>query len=122
MQGASDLPVAEIVLEDRTCSFSLHTVPGDAAFRGEVGEDGRQIIGEFTQRVQVFPMRLERADDEEEAADSREEVSEVGDAPPDGVTRREVMVGADGWLCKASLRCRSGPIAGTGRPGVLSRS
>ena len=60
LQSAKDLPLANIKLEGKFLSFDLPNVPGNAAFKGEVGGDGNTISGTFTQSGGAFPFQLKR--------------------------------------------------------------
>ncbi|RLD10166.1 serine hydrolase [candidate division KSB1 bacterium] len=61
LQGAKDLPLSEISLTGKKIRFKLPGVPGNAAFTGEISEDGRQISGTFHQSGQDFAFQIRRA-------------------------------------------------------------
>ena len=60
-QNAKDLPLAAISITEDKVAFAIEGVPGNPAFSGVIGEDGRRIAGEFTQSEQAFPFVLEKA-------------------------------------------------------------
>jgi len=61
-QGASDLPLINVSVKDTSVSFTIQGVPGTPTFRGRLSSDARTLTGKFSQAGQVFPFRLERAD------------------------------------------------------------
>lgn len=64
-QGAEDLPLEEISVEDDVVSFAIAGIPGAPSFQGTVTEG--EITGRFIQSGQEFPYTLARADGEGEA-------------------------------------------------------
>ena len=58
-QGARDLPLAKIAVNDINVSFELPGVPGDPAFTGKLDAGHKTIKGTFTQGGKSFPFRLE---------------------------------------------------------------
>ncbi len=61
LQGAKDLPLTEIGYTRKKICFKLPDVPGNAVFRGEISDDGREIIGKFYQSGQSFAFQIRRA-------------------------------------------------------------
>ena len=60
LQGAKDLPLANIKLAESAVSFDLPNVPGNPSFKGAIAADGNNISGDFTQAGQTFPFNLKR--------------------------------------------------------------
>jgi len=67
-QGAKDLPLAKIVVEDLNVSFELPGVPGNPAFKGKIEAGHKKIKGTFTQGGKSFPFQLEAGIDPVAAA------------------------------------------------------
>jgi CubicO group peptidase (beta-lactamase class C family) len=67
-QGARDVPLAKIVVEDLNVSFELPGVPGDPAFKGKIEAGHKKIKGTFTQGGKSFPFQLEAGIDPVAAA------------------------------------------------------
>jgi pimeloyl-ACP methyl ester carboxylesterase len=59
-QGVAGLPVDSVTLKGRTLRFGLKRPR--CRFRGELGEGGDEIVGEWTQGGQKFPLVLRRTD------------------------------------------------------------
>lgn len=68
MQGAQDLPLANILIEGAGISFDLPGVPGSPSFKGKLAEDGTKISGGFTQGGQTLAFSLERGESREAEA------------------------------------------------------
>ncbi|NOX87905.1 MAG: serine hydrolase, partial [Calditrichaeota bacterium] len=62
LQGAKDLPLAEIVVSGKEVTFKMTGVPGNPFFKGKISDDGRQISGQFTQSGQSFPFQIKRTE------------------------------------------------------------
>ncbi len=61
LQGAVDLPLANVSASDGVVIFDIPNVPGDPRFRGKLAADGQKIEGTLTQGGGVFPFELRRA-------------------------------------------------------------
>lgn len=59
-QNASNLPLANLKRDGAKISFELPGVPGNAAFKGALANDGQSMSGDFTQAGQTFPFTLKR--------------------------------------------------------------
>lgn len=59
-QGAADLPLEQVAVDEPAVTFRIAGVPGAPTFHGTVSEDGAAISGEFTQGGATLPFRLER--------------------------------------------------------------
>jgi len=68
MQGARNLQLADIQIDDDGLAFKLPGVPGAPAFKGRIAGDGETISGEFSQGGQTFPFKLSRGPDVEAEA------------------------------------------------------
>lgn len=60
LQGAKDLPLADIKVEGTKVTFAIAGIPGNPAFNGTLSADGAKISGEFTQATQKYPFELTR--------------------------------------------------------------
>lgn len=60
LQGARDLPLANVAVAGSDVLFDLPGVPGEPKFAGKLSDDGNKITGNFTQGGQTFPFTLER--------------------------------------------------------------
>ena len=58
VQGAKDLPLANIRVDSVKITFDLPGLQGDPKFAGLVAEDGKSISGDFTQGGATFPFNL----------------------------------------------------------------
>jgi CubicO group peptidase (beta-lactamase class C family) len=68
LQGAKGLPLANIVFTGSTASFEIAGVPGEPKFTGTMADDGKTIVGNFTQGGGAFPFSLQRQDAAKAAA------------------------------------------------------
>lgn len=64
-QGASGIPLSDLVADGRTLSMTF-PVPGGGSYEGELSASGAEIHGTFTQGPRSFPLDLERVDGEAE--------------------------------------------------------
>ena len=62
-QGAKDLPLSDVALNNGEVSFALPGVPGDPKFKGKLAADGQKIEGTFSQGGADLPCYLERKGD-----------------------------------------------------------
>jgi len=63
MQGAKDLPLANIKIDEEAVAFEMEGVPGEPKFAGKLTEDGQTISGDFTQGGVSATFSLERRED-----------------------------------------------------------
>ena len=69
-QGASAMPLGDVIVQGSAVRFTLPSVPGDPAFKGTLSPDGTTISGTFTQAGQGIPFKLQRKADPSAAATS----------------------------------------------------
>ena len=69
-QGASAMPLGDVIVQGSAISFTLPGVPGEPAFKGTLSPDGTTISGTFTQAGQGIPFKLQRKADPSAAATS----------------------------------------------------
>lgn len=62
-QGAKDLPLADVGLNNGEVTFAIVGVPGDPKFRGKLSADGQKIEGTFSQGGANLPCTMERKAD-----------------------------------------------------------
>jgi CubicO group peptidase (beta-lactamase class C family) len=62
-QGAKDLPLADVGLDNGEVTFAMAGVPGDPKFRGKLSDDKQKIEGTFSQGGANLPCSLERKAD-----------------------------------------------------------
>ncbi len=60
LQGARDLPLTAIQIEDHRVRFAIENVPGNPTFDGTFEPDSGRIAGKFTQSGQTFSFELRR--------------------------------------------------------------
>lgn len=87
-QGAKDLPLSEVGVNNGEVSFALAGVPGDPKFRGKLSTDGQKIEGTFTQGGANLPCSLERKADPVAAA--KESLAGFDDVVTDAMKKFEV--------------------------------
>jgi CubicO group peptidase (beta-lactamase class C family) len=87
-QGAKDLPLANVGLENGEVTFALPNVPGDPKFRGKLSTDGQKIEGTFSQSGANFPCDIERKADPVAAA--KEALAGFDDVVIDAMKKFEV--------------------------------
>ncbi|MBI3449016.1 MAG: serine hydrolase [Acidobacteria bacterium] len=63
VQGAQDLPLANIRVNGSDVTFDLPGIPGEPRFKGKLADDGATISGDFTQGGQTIPFSISRGDD-----------------------------------------------------------
>jgi len=61
-QNAKDLPLGSISENGKEVGFGITGIPGNAAFKGTLSDDGARIAGNYTQSGQTFPFSLNRAE------------------------------------------------------------
>jgi len=61
-QGAQDLPLQNIEVQDASATFGIQGVPGAPIFTGQFSEDGQTLAGTFTQSGGSFPFSLTRGE------------------------------------------------------------
>lgn len=71
VQNVKGMKLADLKLEDRSLSFKLPEVPGNASFSGSFDEKAEKLEGTFSQGGQSFPMKLARASAAEKAAEEK---------------------------------------------------
>lgn len=59
-QGATGIPISEVIFEDGRVRLVVQAVMG--LFEGKLSEDGKQIVGEWRQSGVTFPLTLERTE------------------------------------------------------------
>lgn len=59
-QGAKEIPLSEVRLEDRSVRFQVKSIAG--VFEGTLSEGGDRITGEWKQGGATFPLALERVE------------------------------------------------------------
>ena len=59
-QGAYDIDLTSLTIEDRNITFKLQGIPGDPQVRAEINDDGDKIEGDFSQAGMSFPITLIR--------------------------------------------------------------
>ena len=69
-QGASAMPLGNVIVQGSAISFTLPGAPGDPRFKGTLSPDGTGISGTFTQAGQGIPFKLQRKADPSAAAAS----------------------------------------------------
>ena len=69
-QGASAMPLGNVIVQGSAISFTLPGAPGDPRFKGTLSPDGTAISGTFTQAGQGIPFKLQRKADPSAAAAS----------------------------------------------------
>ncbi len=62
-QGAKDLPLTDVGLNNAEVTFAIPGVPGDPKFKGKLSADGQKIEGTFSQGGANLPCNLERKTD-----------------------------------------------------------
>lgn len=80
MQGAQDLPLANIERVEDKLTFDLPGVPGEPKFDGTLSDDGQILSGDFTQGGAAFPFTLRKkdiAEMEKEARQLKKTLSEL---------------------------------------------
>lgn len=60
LQGAKDLALSGITVDGDRVEFAIAGIPGDPRFAGTLVEDGRSIVGDFTQGGASYPFMLKR--------------------------------------------------------------
>jgi hypothetical protein len=62
LQGATDLPLGDILIEGKKISFKIvhPAVQGDPTFSGELDESGKKISGNFTQGGEAGTFSMEK--------------------------------------------------------------
>jgi CubicO group peptidase (beta-lactamase class C family) len=68
-QGATDLPLTGVAVSGSEVRFAIGGVPGEPTFAGQLGDDGLDIAGTFTQGGGSFPFRLSKSKPGAAAAD-----------------------------------------------------
>jgi CubicO group peptidase (beta-lactamase class C family) len=71
MQGAVDLPVTDVRVEDDSVFFRLPGVPGDPTFAGIIAANADSLYGDFIQGGQKYQFALERKSSMELEAEAR---------------------------------------------------
>lgn len=61
MQNAKGVPLANIMVEGASVSFTITGGPGNPVFNGMFSEDGNTISGDFAQGPAKFPFKLARS-------------------------------------------------------------
>ena len=61
-QGAQDLPLENIEVQDASATFGIQGVPGAPTFIGEFSDDGQTLAGNFTQGGVSYPFSLTRGE------------------------------------------------------------
>lgn len=64
-QGATGIPVASATLEKKIATFKVPSIGGE--YTGTLAENGKEIVGEWKQAGQAFPVVLKRVDKPAEA-------------------------------------------------------
>jgi pimeloyl-ACP methyl ester carboxylesterase len=59
-QGQNELPLDSFAFEDGTLTFSANKL--GASYKGKLSESGTEVVGEFTQAGNSFPLTLKRSD------------------------------------------------------------
>ena len=59
-QGLKAFPLADVLVQDRTVSFTMRGVPGEPRFRGTLSTDAKALSGEFLQGGASLPFALTR--------------------------------------------------------------
>ena len=59
-QGAYDINLAPLTVENSMITFRLEGIPGDPQVKAELSEDGNEIRGDFEQAGMSFPITLTR--------------------------------------------------------------
>ncbi len=80
MQGAKDVPLANVLRLEDKITFDLPGAPGEPRFDGTFSDDGQILSGDFTQSGATFPFTLRKksvAETEEDALRLAENLSEL---------------------------------------------
>lgn len=62
-QGAANVPLVNIVINEGQIIFEMPGVPGDPKFSGKITDDGKKISGEFSQSGHTVPFAITLGDD-----------------------------------------------------------
>ena len=60
VQGAYDIGLTSLTVEDQTINFKLQGIPGDPQVNAKINDNGDKIEGDFTQAGMSFPIILTR--------------------------------------------------------------
>lgn len=66
-QGAMNLPIDSIVIENKTMRFTMKSIGG--SYEGTLSEDGTEVIGTWTQSGQSLPLAFKRVTETTQAVE-----------------------------------------------------